>query len=106
MENRPEEKKLRHVSFVAHVARGLVRNQVARRGTMLGVVIVALLMVVCGATFLRELLNPNLHLLRFILFWLACAWLTALSFLLALFDVLMLRAQNRAARNALRQPLP
>jgi hypothetical protein len=105
MEHRPQEKELRPVSFAAHAARGMVRDQKTRRPVMLVVVLLALLMVVGGSTFLREMLNPNRHLLRFILYWMACGWLTILALLLALFDLLMLRAQKRAAQKALRQQL-
>ncbi len=105
MEHRPQEKELRPVSFAAHAARGMVRDQKTRRRVMLAVVLLALLMVLGGATFLREVLNPNHHLLRFILFWMACGWLTILALLLALFDLLTLRAQNRAAEKVLREQL-
>ncbi|MDQ6939014.1 MAG: hypothetical protein M3119_02535 [Verrucomicrobiota bacterium] len=103
MEHRPQEKELRPVSFAAHAARGMVREKKTRRRVMLVVVLLALLMVVGGATFLREVMNPNRHLLRFILFWLACGWFTILALLLALLDLLMVRAQNRAAQKALRE---
>ncbi|MGI8437485.1 MAG: hypothetical protein ACR2NX_11365 [Chthoniobacterales bacterium] len=105
MEDRPQEPKLRPVPFAAHAARGLIRDPRARRWTMLGVVVLALMMAVAGATVLRELLNPGQHLLRFVAFWSACAWLTILSVLLAMFDLLMLRAQKRAAHRALREQL-
>ena len=41
--------------------------------------------------------------LRFVVFWLACAWATLLVILLALFDLLLVRAQERAARRALQE---
>lgn len=105
MDQSPQEQELRPVSFAAHASRGLIRNPKTRRRLMLAVVVVALCMVIGGATFLRATINPNQHLFRFILFWMACAWLTILALLLALFDLLMLRAQNRAAEKALRERL-
>ena len=72
---------------------------------MLGVVVVAVLMAICGSTLLQEWLNPREHALRFILLWLACAWFTATALLLALFDLLMVRTQGRSAGKALREQL-
>ena len=70
---------------------------------MSAVIIVALLMLVAGATFLQETLNPREHAVRFILYWLVCAWFTVTALLLALFDALMVLAKDRAARQQLRQ---
>ena len=68
---------------------------------MCGTLVVAVLMLVAGSTFLQDLLNPREHALRFILYWLTCAWFTVAALLLALFDALMVRAQGRAARKML-----
>jgi len=48
---------------------------------------------------------PREHPGWFLLFWVTCAWLTLTAFLLALFDLLMVRAQDRAARRILREKL-
>ena len=66
-------------------------------------IMLAVLMLIAGSTFLHEALNPREHALRFILFWFGCAWLTITALLLALFDALMVRAQGRAARSMLQQ---
>ncbi len=47
-------------------------------------------------------LDHHEHPAWFILPWLACAWLTTLALLLALFDLLIVCAQARAAREQLR----
>jgi len=49
--------------------------------------------------------HPREHPGWFLLFWVACGWLTLTAFLLALFDLLMVRAQDRAARRILREKL-
>ncbi|MEY2564211.1 MAG: hypothetical protein QOH88_2404 [Verrucomicrobiota bacterium] len=103
METPPPEKKLRLGSFAIHATRGLLRDQSSRRKTMGFCVVVALLMLVAGLTILRPWLNPHEHAARFIFYWLACAWETLLVFLLALLDVLTIRAQARDARKALRE---
>lgn len=63
--------------------------------------LVAVVMLVAGLTVLRPWLNPQEHPWRFILFWFACAWETLLVLLLALLDLLLVRAQARAARKAI-----
>jgi protein-S-isoprenylcysteine O-methyltransferase Ste14 len=99
----PGEKKLRITSFVVHATRGLIRDQTARRRTMFVALVVALVLLCAGATFLQPLLIA--HPVWFILFWFVCAWLTMLATLLAFFDVLVLRAQTRALRKALQKEL-
>jgi len=95
------DKTLRTGSFIAHVTRGLIREQRARRTMMTVLLLVALLMLVAGSTFLQEFVNPRRHLGWFIAFWLACAWITITALLLAVFDLLIVRAQGRAAQKAL-----
>ena len=72
---------------------------------MLALIAVAVLMLVAGSTFLHETLNPRAYAVRFILYWLACAWLTITALLLAVFDALLGRAQGRAARRILKEQL-
>ena len=68
---------------------------------MSATILVAVLMMVAGSTFLQDLLNPREYAFRFIFYWLICAWFTIAALLLALFDALMVRAQARAARKVL-----
>ena len=105
METRPPDKNFKVGSFAAHSARGIIRDAGTRRKMMFALLFVAVLMVITGASVLQDFLNPREHALRFILFWLACAWFTITSLLLALFDALMARAQARAARRALREQM-
>ena len=99
----PPKKSFWMVPFTIHATRGLVRDERSRRKTMAISLLVAVLMLVAGLTFLRPWLNPHEHPWRFILFWFACAWDTLLVLLLALLDVLLIRAQARAAKKAFRQ---
>jgi heme/copper-type cytochrome/quinol oxidase subunit 2 len=91
------------VPFTVQVTRGLLRDQRSRRKTMAISVVVAVVMLVAGLTVLRPWLDPHEHPWRFIFFWLACAWETVLVLLLALLDLLLVRAQARAARRAFEQ---
>ena len=101
----PNEKKLRIASFALHAARGLVRDQHTRRMTMFVVVLVAVVMLFLGSTFIAPVLDPHVRPGWFIFYWLVCAWLTATAVLLAMFDLLLVRAQGRAAKRSLAEKL-
>jgi protein-S-isoprenylcysteine O-methyltransferase Ste14 len=101
----PNEKKLRFASFAFHAARGLVRDQNARRKTMFIVTIAALLLLFAGSTFLAPLLDPHLRPGWFIFYWIVCAWVTLTAALLAVFDLLLVRAQGRAEKRSLAQKI-
>ncbi len=101
----PEESKLRMVSFVTHATRGVMRDRAVRRRMMTAVVVLAVAMLIAGSTFLREPLDHREHLGRFVFFWLVCAWLTMTALLLALFDLLLVRAQAQAAGRRVREEL-
>jgi hypothetical protein len=103
MENSPDEKRLRTTSFVVHATRGVIRDQTTRRKAMLFLLMLALLLLIAGFTFLAPALNPREHPWRVILFWIICIWLTFTALLLALFDLLVVRLQARRAERALRE---
>jgi len=100
-----EPPRLRIVSFAIHLARGLIRDQTTRRWAMFITLVVAMFMVFLGTTFLQPLLSSHEHPGRFAFFWVACAWFTLTALLLALFDMLILRVRDRAARKILREKL-
>ena len=100
-----EQPHLRIVSFVLHATRGLIRDQSTRRWTMFVVLILAMVLLFAGTTFLQPFLSPREHPGWFIFFWVACAWLTFLALLLAVFDLLTVKMQARAARRILREKL-
>jgi ABC-type multidrug transport system permease subunit len=66
-------------------------------------IVVAAVMVAVGLSGLRSWLEPKKHTGRFILFWVACARVTLTASLLALLDLLMVRAKARQVRKALRE---
>jgi hypothetical protein len=103
MEQTPDEKHLQSVSFSVHATRGLLRDQSARRKVMMVLLVVALLLLISGSTFLAGALHPREHMLRALLFWGACVWLTFTALLLALFDLLLVRAQARKEVRRLRE---
>ena len=104
-EERPNEKDLQTASFVVHATRGVIRDKSTRRRAMLVVLGAAMLLLVLGSTVLASSLNPHDHPAAFILFWVACGWLTLTAVLLALFDLLVVRAEARRSRRALHAEL-
>ena len=104
-EEEPPPRQLRIASFAAHATRGLVRHQVMRRKLMFWTVILALLMLFCGATFLGPVLDPTIRPGWFAFYWLACAWVTITAVLLAIFDLLLVRVQAREEKRALAEKM-
>jgi protein-S-isoprenylcysteine O-methyltransferase Ste14 len=104
-EESPPPRGLRIVSFSLHAARGLVRDQTMRRKAMFWTVIVAVVMLFLGSMVLAPVLDPRSHPARFILYWLACVWVTVTAVLLAIFDLLLVRAQTRKQRRDLKENL-
>ena len=100
-----KEKNLQTVSFVAHATRGVIRDQRTRRKAMVFCLAIALLMLVAGFTVFQTILNPREHPWFVILFWIACVWMTFTATLLAIFDLLIIRAEARRAQRALREKL-
>jgi hypothetical protein len=99
------EKRLRISSFALHAARGVIRDQKMRRNTMFLLLLAALILLFSGSTFLQTTLNPRAHRIGFIVFWFVCVWLTFTAFLLAIFDILLVRAQRRKLERVLRAGL-
>ena len=105
METRPPNKPFWMVPFTVHATRGLLRDQKSRRKTMTLSLVAAVALSIAGFTVLRPWLDPHEHPWRFILYWLVVVWETVLVLLLALFDMLMVRAQDRAARKKLQDEI-
>jgi len=85
--------------FIIPITKGLIRDQSTRRSAMFGVMLGALVMLFLGATFLDGWLRE--HPVLFILYWLTCAWATLTALLLALYDLLMVRAAARREQRRL-----
>ncbi len=81
--------------------RGLILDQHLRRLTMFYVVIAAMVMAFVGDVFFEGWLREKL--VRFVVYWLVCGWLTILSALLAVYDLILLRVQHRLLRRQLRE---
>lgn len=79
---------------------GIIRDRETRRWAMFILVIAALAMTLLGGTLMAEWIAQSL--MRFLLFWAICGWLTLTVMLLAIFDILAVRVEARRERKALR----
>jgi hypothetical protein len=102
MNDLPPEKRLRHAEFVIHATRGLIRDQRNRRRAMVIVITAAVVLMILGATILKNALNPHEQPGWFIFFWFVCAWLTITAILIAVFDLLTVTSEGRKAERELR----
>jgi len=102
METGPPEKRLEVAPFAVQATRGLLRDPKSRRKVMTLLLVAGLGLVVLGIFGRKSWLEPHEYPRRFILFWLACGWITLTALLLALLDLLLVRAQAKRARNTLR----
>jgi len=98
-----KDKPLRTISFVIQASRWAIRDRKTRRKTMLVLLVLALLFLFSGSTFLQSALDPREHPGRFILFWAICAWLTIAAILLAVFDLLIVKLEGRQNERTLRE---
>src|SRR5438105_10511317 len=89
--------------FVIQASRGTIRDRKTRRKSMLVMLVLALLFLFSGSTFLQSALDPRGHPGRFILFWAICAWLTMAAILLAVFDLLIVKLEGRQNERTLRE---
>lgn len=72
---------------------------------MFSLLVIALVLLFAGSTFLQSLLNPHEHPVWFMLFWFVCGWLTLTAMLLAVFDLLRVRLDARRAARMLQGKL-
>jgi len=90
-----------NAKFILQLSKGLIRHQRARRLIMFYCVLAALVMVFAGAVvsdrFVRE------HPFAALVYWAVCAWITLLAVLLALYDIVKVRADAQRARRHLEQ---
>ena len=92
-----------NAKFVIQISKGLIRDQRARRTLMFYSVIFALVLLFAGSTFLWAQLRE--HPFIFLIYWAGCAWITLLAVLLALYDVVKVRAEVRREKRRLEREL-
>ena len=99
----PHPRAQRPLGRVLRYTRGLILNQHLRRLTMFYVIIAAMIMAFAGEIFLGGWLHHNPW--RFLGYYVACAGLTVVAALLAIYDILMIRLQHRFIRKRLRSEI-
>ena len=90
---------VRSLKFILALTVGVIRDPRTRRQFMFYGLIVALVLLFAGATFLDSTLRA--HVWIFAGYWIACAWLTIAAVLLALYDMVAIRAASRRERRRL-----
>lgn len=94
---------MNNARFIIQVCKGLIRHGRARRTLMFYTTVVLLVLCFVGATFLSTWLRG--HPLIFLGFWGLVAWLTMLIVLLALYDMVKVRADGRRAHRQLEESM-
>jgi len=86
------------------LSKGILRDTKLRRNVMLWVMLAALVMLFLGSLLLSREWERQ-HPFLFMGYWIACGWLTLTGTLLALLDILVIRATARAMRRRMEQEI-
>jgi hypothetical protein len=86
------------------LTKGIIRDQRLRRLMMFWIMMGAMLMLFLGSWLLTDHWARE-HPWLYMGFWFVCAWFTLTAMLLALLDILVLRAAQRAARRVLEKQM-
>lgn len=92
---------LKTIRFIIQICRGVIRDNQVRRTLMFYTTVGVMLQLFFGATFLWNWLRA--HPLVFLGYWAACGWFTMLAALLAIYDLIRVRAAGRDAEKELRE---
>jgi hypothetical protein len=90
---------VRSFKFLIALTLGVIRDPRMRRWFMFYSLLVALVQIFLGVTFLWAPLLQRPWI--FITYWIACVWLTISALLLALYDMVAIRAAARQERHRL-----
>jgi len=83
---------------------GVLRDTRLRRNVMLWVMASALVMLFLGSWLLSDDWARK-HFVIYFLYWAACGWLTLTGVLLAVFDMLVIRAAAKAMRRRIEEDI-
>ncbi len=92
------------IQLVLLLIKGILRDQQARRKWMFWIMLAALGMLFVGTLVLSDQW-ARAHPWLYLLYWLLCAWLTVAGMLLALLDILVLRARHRIQRRKVEEQI-
>ena len=92
------------IRLVLFIIKGILRDQKTRRKWMFWIILVALVQIFAGTVLMSDRWaheNPWL----FLIYWFVCVWLTLTGMLLALLDLLILRATHRIQRRKIEEQI-
>ncbi len=79
------------------LTKGILRDTRLRRNLMLWVMLAAMVMLFLGSWLMSDSWARR-HFWLYFAYWAVCAWLTIAGLLLAVFDILIIRAMARAMK--------
>ena len=97
-------KCLRMFRAILLFTKGVLRDTRLRRNVMLWVMAAALVMLFLGSWLMSDAWARQ-HVGIYFLYWAVCGWLTLTGLLLAVFDMLVIRATARAMRRRIEQDI-
>ena len=86
------------------LTKGILRDTRMRRNLMLWLMLAAMVMLFVGSWLMSDAWARQ-HFRLYFLYWGVCAWLTIAGMLLALFDILIIRAAGRAMRRRIEEDI-
>lgn len=92
------------LKMILLLTKGIIRDQTARRKVMFWIMMVALGMLFAGTVAISDQWARQ-HPWFTLLFWAGCGFLTLTGMLLAVLDILIIRAMHRAARRAMEREI-
>ncbi len=86
------------------LTKGILRNTRLRRNIMMWIMLAAMLMLFLGSWLIPDAWARK-HVWLYFLYWAICTWLTIAGLLLAVFDILIIRAAARAMQRRIEQDI-
>ena len=90
--------------LITLLSKGVLRDTRMRRNVMLWIMMAAMVMLFLGSWLLTDDWARK-HIWLYVAYWVVCGWLTLTGVLLAVFDILVIRAAERAMRRKLEQEI-
>lgn len=89
------------LKLIVAISKGILRDQRVRRSFLFAIVLADILWVFLGSVIFDPWLMASP--LRFLIYWSVCAVITFFSILLAVHDMLMIRAEAKRERHRLNE---
>ena len=86
------------------LTKGILRDTRLRRNLMLWIMLAAMVMLFAGSWLIADDWARR-HVWLYFAYWAVCTWLTIAGMLLAVFDILIIRAAGRAMRRRIEEDI-